>query len=311
MVNQMCFQLVFLIACFGPAAISARAQERVSTDSATDRLRYSGAILPSERADIGYRKEGAIADVLAKPGDSVEAGQIIATIDARELELRCALAEQEMRKATAVQADSSAITSARAQLAKVEATLNANLKLQQKSDLEFFRLRMDRNEKQAAFDLANAKHHQDGIDLAIKTEQFNLSQNDLDNAMIRSPIDGIISEQLHYKGESIRPGEVILKMVHMNDLLFRVELDIAKMPPHRLADYRASIRFESSDGEFVQLEGVAFERTIPNNLDSQYYFAMVSIKNQQVTDRNGKRHWRLRPGMAGQVVFQEVPSRDH
>ena len=265
-----------------------------------------GAVLPSERADVGCRNEGRITHILVKPGDAVEANQVVIDMDARELVARLAVAEQELHKVTAIMNDLSTVSIAKAQFAKADATYITNQKLHQKSELEVFRLQMDRNEKQASLDLATAKHLQDIIEVTIKREQLNLAKLSLEASVARSPVSGIVSEQLRYPGESVRIGEPILKIIQMSELLFRVELDIAKIPPHKIADYQIDVRFELATGESFTISNIRLDRCIPNNLDSQNYFAFALLQNTKIPDRNGKMHWRLRPGMSGELTFRSI-----
>jgi hypothetical protein len=87
----------------------------------------------------------------------------------------------------------------------------------------------------------------------------------------------------------------------MDRLEFRVELSDRTMPPERLVDLDAEIVFFADSDEPVSLKGVPFDRIIPSNLDDEHYYSIARIENQYVRDQKGNPHWRLRPGMSGEV----------
>jgi multidrug resistance efflux pump len=263
-----------------------------------------GAILAAEKVDLSFRRDGVIDAIHIRTGDSVEAGQLVIQIDDREYRARVALATSELDKSRAVSEDESSVLAARAQLARAEAAWKTHAALKQKSDLELFRLEMDKRERQAAFEMALAKHRQDAIDVAIKEEMQNLARLDLESCQVVSPIAGVVAEQWKHVGEAVRSGESILRIQRMDELEFRVELSDRVMPPERLGNMDAEIIFFAESDDPISLKGISFDRVIPSNLDDEHYYAIARIENQQVQDSRGNPHWRLRPGMSGEVRLQ-------
>lgn len=279
----------------------------LSSIQAEEPERMFGAILPAEKVDLGTRKEGTIASISVDAGDSIEIGQMLVSMDRRELEARASLCRSEWEKSLAISQDPSAILAARAQLARSEATWKSHQSLKQKSDLEMFRLEMDLRERQAAFELAQARQRQDAMDAQIKEGLMKLAELDLDACQIMSPIHGTVAEKLKHAGEYVRPGEPILKIVRMDQLAFRVELSMRQVPPDQLADFHALLEIHLDDEVVASLKDVAFDRILPSNIDDEHYYAIATITNSQVKDRVGKLHWKLRPGMVGEVRLEPIP----
>lgn len=296
-----------LLTCFGMAQEPARVLDQVSSTLALPRI--YGAILPAEKVDLGFRREGMIATVHVQTGQAVEAGELVISIEDREFLSREALAAGELRKAQSISQDQSAVMAARAQLARSEATWTSHQNLKQKSELELFRLQMDMRERQASLDLALSKHDQDTIEVAIKKEMHELARIDREACRIVSPISGIVAEQWKYPGEAVRSGEAILKIIRMDELVFRVELDMREMPPDRLSEYTATVVLSMAKEDSDEIENVRFDRILPSNVDDQHYYALAKIQNTQHTDRFGNVQWRLRPGMSGEVVLQTTEDR--
>ncbi len=273
-----------------------------STLSPAATHKFLGAVLPLEKVELTAKHEGVISSIAAVPGTNVQAGQIVVALDSNELSARHALAEQELLKANEIVNDDSTLKTAKAQLSKVEATYDSMLKLKHQSELELFRLLMDVHDKQAMLAAATARHRQELVEAAIKNEQLKLARLQLDAAEIPSPFNGVVSEQLKFPGEFVRPGEPILRLIRLDTMIFRVELDMRKVQPHQIADYVAQAVFHCGQDR-ITIAGLQFDQIIPNNLDSQNYYAHAKFENVQILDAKGRSHWRIRPGSSGEVVF--------
>lgn len=80
----------------------------VEAQNLTVRITSSGTVQPVQRVNLSPKGSGRIAELLVEQGDRVEAGQIVARMESRDVEAQ--LAQAKAREA-----------SARAQLAKIEA----------------------------------------------------------------------------------------------------------------------------------------------------------------------------------------------
>lgn len=107
----------------------------------------TGTLSPVREAQLAFGTTGALIKLEVKPGDLVKAGQIVATLDTRELELQLAQAEASLAAAQArldqIKNPSPAdVAAAQAQVASAEAALaqlknpNPNDVLMAKADLE-------------------------------------------------------------------------------------------------------------------------------------------------------------------------------
>ncbi len=107
----------------------------------------TGAISPRREAQLAFSATGALTQLDVKPGDRVRAGQLLAALDTRELELQLAQAEANLAAAQArldqlknpspadVAAAQASVTSAEAALAQLRAPTPNDITIA-KSDLD-------------------------------------------------------------------------------------------------------------------------------------------------------------------------------
>jgi HlyD family secretion protein len=99
----------------------------------------SGSVAAAQSIDLPFQTNGTVVAVLVAEGDAVQAGQVLARLDSRDLELQVASAEAELERARVqlsqtqsgnvkpaeIEAQEAAVASAQAQLASAQAQLAA------------------------------------------------------------------------------------------------------------------------------------------------------------------------------------------
>lgn len=121
------------------AASTATATTAVATSSIIATVSGSGSVAAAQALDLPFQTSGTVTKVLVQAGDSVEAGQVLAQLDTRDLDLQVASAQAQLEAAklklgqteqaevqpTDLQAQQAAVASAKAQLASAQAQLAA------------------------------------------------------------------------------------------------------------------------------------------------------------------------------------------
>lgn len=184
----------------------------------TSRVVVSGTMLPREEVLIYPSVSGhAILSINVDIGDSVEEGEVLATLNDRTLTAQLAQAEAELRRARASERQArSEIVSARALQKQAEAALLRNENLRASGTISVASL------EQAVADSATAKA---GVEAArgglavVKAQaeqaeaQRDIAQLNLDYARIKAPVPGLISERNAQLGAIANSG---------GDPLFRI-----------------------------------------------------------------------------------------
>jgi len=195
-----------LIACFERAkpvveeAIRPVQVVRVALVPAADSRSYAGVVRARREADIGFRVGGRMVARLVDAGARVSAGQELARLDPRDLDLnaRSAAADLASAEAQNVQAQSDASRSRKLLAEGWEAKAADEVK---------------QALARAAVEKATAAR-----------AALALARNQLDYATLRAPADGVITAALADPGTVVALGTPVLRLAEAGALEVEVQL---------------------------------------------------------------------------------------
>jgi RND family efflux transporter MFP subunit len=210
--------LLPLLAACQDQAVSAIAKperpvqvQRVAFQPENASSEFVGVVRARYETDLGFRVAGKITDRIVNIGDSVRAGDVIARLDPKDLELQVASAEAEI----------SAATSNFAQAASDEqryTTLKAR----------GFAAVADYERKKAAKDEAEGR-------LERARRALELARNQLAYADLKANADGVITATPAEPGQVVAIGQSVARLAQRGDMEAAVAL-----PETWLAEARAS-----------------------------------------------------------------------
>jgi multidrug efflux pump subunit AcrA (membrane-fusion protein) len=173
-----------------------------------------GTVRARTAAVISSRLMGYIRETRVQPGDRVAAGQLLVTIDSRDLDAtvrQAQAAEAEARSAIA-EADNG-IAAARAQLALAQATFKRMEILHKQtsiSDQEFDETQARLRTAQATFDIAESKRTQINAKIVQAKQAVESAAIAQTFTRILSPFAGIVTEKPAQQGQLATPGMPLL-----------------------------------------------------------------------------------------------------
>ncbi|WP_448187304.1 efflux RND transporter periplasmic adaptor subunit [Azospirillum sp. sgz301742] len=183
---------------------------RVAPRRLTETVRLSGSVDPVNWTLVKSEVAATLAEVLVREGQAVKRGDVLARFDTRDLANR--LAEKE-----------SNLAGAKAQLVYAEKTRAKSLALRQKDIIA-----------EANLDQAQSTWQFQQATVQAMAAQVEMARKALNDAVVRSPIDGMVAER------TVNPGETLAvntKMFSVVDLS-RVEVtatvpadDVARLKP--------------------------------------------------------------------------------
>lgn len=255
----------------------------------------SGTVRARTTSDVAAKLMGYVREVKVQTGDHVQAGQLLVTLDTRDLEVNTRRAEAVLEEVrSSVPEADSAIAGAKSNFDLAQSTFNRMQDLFNKksiSNQEFDEAAARLKSAQSAYDMAKAKRAQLDAQVARVQQDVKATEVTRTYAEITAPFAGLIT------AKSVEPGTLAVP----GTPLFTIERDGSYRLEASVEESRLNtIRVGQSVG--VTLDGV--DRTISARVseivpgvDAASRSATVKL-DLPVVDS-------LRTGMFGRAAFQQ------
>ncbi len=251
----------------------------VDRGAITQVVMATGTLQAQTTITVGTQVSGTVLERLADFNDRVKRGQVLLRLDPANLQAR-------LRQAQAQAA------SAGASLALARATLERNRRLLDQNFISA--LALDQNQRE--FDAARAN-------VEVARAQVDAAQTDVNNSVIKSPIDGIVIKRNIDVGQTVAASfqtpELFLLARDLREMQIHTnvsEADVGMVKPGQL------VRFTVDAFPDAEFEGVV-EQFRLNSTTTQ------GVVTYNIIVRVDNRDERLKPGMTAQtrIVLQSKP----
>ena len=222
---------------------------KVERETITAEAKALGTIFPREQATVSAKISSQIKSMPLLKNRAVRAGEVIATLESRDLQAQRAEAEKAMEEArlnaralttgTIPQAkaqEEKALTDARANVAVARAQYQRRVDLRAKGglaekDVEASRLALTLAEDELRLAESNANLRASTLnrnDLALAQSRVEQAQQrlatldaQLSYAVIRAPYSGVITDQFAYQGEFATPGSKLVNIADLSEVIVK------------------------------------------------------------------------------------------
>lgn len=222
-----------------PTAEAAAAAPAVAVESAKvesrelqRKVESVGTLDPNEEVTVSNQVEGPVAKILVDIGDAVRAGQLIAQLDTRELELAVrqqeAALQQEMARLGLTDPSGNIDEASTSQVRQAEATFaEARLGLDRAKRLaaEGVMPKQQLDQQQARYDVAEAavRSARETVrniraTIAARKTALELSEKKLADAQILAPIAGLVKERQVSAGAYLKANSPVITLVQTSSL---------------------------------------------------------------------------------------------
>src|SRR5262245_48847911 len=167
--------------------------QRVAFETGAMAREFVGVVRARYESDLGFRVAGKIVTRVVNVGDRVHVGDVIARLDARDLELQVESAEAELAAATS-------------NLTQAAADLRRYTTLKERG----YATVADFDRKQAANDEAEGR-------LSRAKRALELARNQLAYAELKSDADGIVTTTLAEPGQVVAVGQPVVRLAHRGE----------------------------------------------------------------------------------------------
>lgn len=266
-------------------------------------IAVTGSLAADETVTVSNEVAGRLAQVRVDFGRRVRAGEVIAELDKRELQLQLDRARASLAQALAriglapgqedvVPRTTPAIRQAEAMLEDARTRYESAAKLVKTGDIaadRFVEIEKAYRAREAALDAA--RHELEtalATVRAIKAE-VKLAEKRLADATVRAPIDGYVAERMVSPGQYLRENTPIVTLVKPHPLRLRVEI-----PESAAAAVRVGTELRFSTDAIPGAEFGAVVRELNPVLDPRSRSLVAEARLLAADDR-------LRPGMFVQV----------
>ncbi|MBN8730039.1 MAG: efflux RND transporter periplasmic adaptor subunit [Acidobacteria bacterium] len=232
-----------------PVAVRTVSAARVEW---SDSIEASGTVRARQTGTVASRLMAYVREVRVRAGDTVAAGQVVVTLDAKEMDTAVRQAEAMGVEATNAQAEvTQAIAAAQAQLELARVThkrmtdlFNRKSITQQELDEATARLRM----AEAQLAGANAKRNQVDARIQQASEATQSAKIQRGYLEIRAPFAGRVTERLVEPGNLAAPGQPLLTIEQAGAFRLEVPVEEALLGAVRMGD-RVPVFLESLEKE--------------------------------------------------------------
>jgi len=204
---------------FEPGQLTRMESRRLSYD-----LVIPGTVQSLSQATVRSRLSAVVQKINVREGDAVQAGQVL--VEFETAPLRAQLAERQ-----------AGLESAKANLAQAQRTREANAQLVQRNFIT-----------QNAFDAADATYQAQSAGVAAAQAQLAQTQLQLDDAIVRAPIGGVVARRYVQSGEKVGPDAQLLSIVNLAQLEVQAQAAVSDVARLRVGA-PAEVQIEGLGGE--------------------------------------------------------------
>ncbi|MBE7734089.1 efflux RND transporter periplasmic adaptor subunit [Devosia faecipullorum] len=165
-------------------------------------VKVTGTLVPGRQSSVASMASGRVLEVTVRPGDSVSAGDVLAEIDRATLTLQL-----NQQRATA-EATRIQLLSTRQQLERTEELARQGLATPSALD-------------QARASAAALESNLAALDSGVESAKIAL-----DNATVRSPLDGVVSARSVEPGQTINAGTPLFTIVNLEEMEFEASASV-------------------------------------------------------------------------------------
>ncbi|MCK6466361.1 MAG: efflux RND transporter periplasmic adaptor subunit [Phycisphaerae bacterium] len=263
----------------------------VASGGAATLLNASGYVTARRQATVSSKVTGKVTEVSIEEGMTVEAGQVLARVDASNVETSLRLAEAGLDATRAALGE----TKANLEFAEREALRLRRLADQQAaSPVEADRAETERNSLAARLERQLAE-------VVVREREVALWRQQLDDTVIRAPFSGVVTTKNAQPGEMISPMSVggftrtgICTIVDMTSL--EIEVDVSESYINRVApEQPVVVTLDSYPDWRIPARVIAIIPTA----DRQKATVKVRVGFEQLDPR-------ILPDMSVKVAFQQA-----
>jgi len=232
--------LLALAGCGGKEEAKSAAEERVSgvrveavkLESVPDEIVAPGTVASATTAQVAARVMGTVTSVLVREGDAVKAGQVLVTLDERELAERRSAARAAVDEATHAKEEvARGVAAAQAQANVTRKTYERYVMLRDKKSVspqEFDEVEAKQRAAQEGLGAAQAKQKQVASMSARAQAELRAMETVAGYARVTAPFSGVVVRRMVEPGAMAAPGVPLVVVEAASQYRLEVTVDASE-----------------------------------------------------------------------------------
>jgi RND family efflux transporter MFP subunit len=220
-------------AASAPLAIAVQTAA-VSTQQWPDVYEATGTVRARTAAVLSSKVMAYVRQVAVQVGDRVQAGQLLVTLDARDLDTKVSAAEAaEAEVMSAIPEADSGVAGAKANLDLAQSTFQRMQELASKKSIssqEFDEASARLKSAQAAYEMARAKRTQLDFKRAQVQQEIRGATIVRDYTRISAPFSGVVTAKSVEPGDLAAPGAPLLTIEREGAYRLEASVDESRLP---------------------------------------------------------------------------------
>jgi multidrug efflux pump subunit AcrA (membrane-fusion protein) len=260
-----------------------------------------------QEAKVPAREAGVLDELLAREGDVVKRGDLIARIDDNQpqMERRKAKAEHDQAVAKAESDVDVRYAVAAEKVAQVEYEKAAESDRKVPGSVTRVELnRLQLNEQKSELQIEQAQLERKVAEMAAisKGVEVDAAENSIERRLIKSPLDGVVVQVFPHQGEWMQPGDPLARVVRTDMLRVEGYVDSSRWNPEQVRDRPVTVEVALAGGRRETFKGrIVFTSPIVESGGDYRVFA--EVENRQA---EGSGQWLLRAGQTATMTIHSL-----
>ena len=252
---------------------------------------------------LAAQEEGLLREILVQEGTSLTTGEVMARFDDRQAAVQLKIAEAQLEVAARKTRNDVDV-----RLAEAEAEVK---RFEHQNALEANKVvadvvgqvevrRLELAHKEATLKAEKAERDLDVLEAERDVRALEIEAADLglQRRTIRSPIDGVVVQRFVDRGEWLKVGDPICRVVRLDKLWVEGLLEAKLYAPEHVDGRAVEIDVELAGGRQDKLRGeIVF---VDPQIDGNGRFRVRA----EIANRRNGRHWVLLPGHVAEMVVR-------
>ena len=257
-----------------------------------------------EEAKVPAREAGVLEELLAREGDVVKRGDVIAKIgdNQPQMERRKAKAEHDQAVAKAESDVDVRYAVAAEKVAQIEYEKAAESDRKVPGSVtrvELNRLQLNEQKSELQIEQAQLEKKVSTMAAISKGVEVDAAENAIERRLITSPLDGVVVQLFPHEGEWMQPGDPLARVVRADKLRVEGYVDAARLNPEEVSGRLVTVEVTLACGRRESFKGkIVF--TSPLVESGGDYRVFAEVENRQDT---GSQLWLLRPGQTATMTI--------